>query len=168
VWHGPRWVPGLLLAVSTLLVLQIALGAWVSSNYAVLACGGFPQCNGAWWPDMDFGHGFTLKRELGRAGDGDFLPFEALVAIHMAHRLFALLASAALLALAHVLWHRLAQRRAALLLLGLTLLQVASGLSNVLLGWPLAAALVHSGGAAALVAVLSSLLARATLRRPAS
>ena len=166
--HWPRWALGLLLVVFALLVLQIALGAWVSSNYAVLACGGFPQCNGAWWPDMDFGHGFTLRRELGRAGDGDFLPFEALVAIHMTHRLFALLAAAALLALAHVLWHRLAQRGPALLLLALTLLQVASGLSNVVLGWPLAAALLHSGGAAALVAVLSSLLARATLRRPAS
>ena len=117
---------------------------------------------------MDFGHGFTLKRELGRAGDGGFLPFEALVAIHMTHRLFALLASAALLALAYLLWHRLAQRRAALLLLALTLLQVASGLSNVVLGWPLVAALLHSGGAAALVAVLSSLLARATLGWPAS
>ena len=165
--HWPRWALGLLLAVSALLVLQVALGAWVSSNYAVLACSGFPQCNGAWWPDMDFGHGFTLKRELGRAGDGDFLPFQALVAIHMMHRLFALLAAAALLALAHVLWHRLAQRGAALLLLALTLLQVASGLSNVVLGWPLVAALVHSGGAAALVALLSSLLARSTLRRGA-
>lgn len=166
--HWPRWALKLLLGVFALLVLQIALGAWVSSNYAVLACSGFPQCNGAWWPDMDFGHGFTLKRELGRAGDGGFLPFEALVAIHMTHRLFALLASAALLALAYLLWHRLAQRRAALLLLALTLLQVASGLSNVVLGWPLVAALIHTGGAAALVAVLSSLLAQATLPRHAS
>jgi cytochrome c oxidase assembly protein subunit 15 len=164
----PRPATWLLAAVFALLLLQIALGAWVSSNYAVLACSGFPQCNGAWWPDMDFGHGFTLRRELGRAGDGGFLPVEALVAIHMTHRLFALLATAALLALAHVLWHRLAQRRAALLLVALTLLQVASGLSNVVLGWPLLAALLHSAGAAALVGVLSSLLARVLLVRPAS
>ena len=168
VLHWPPSALRLLLGVFALLVLQIALGAWVSSNYAVLACSGFPQCNGLWWPDMDFGHGFTLRRELGRAGDGGFLPFEALVAIHMTHRLVAVLASAALLLLAHVLWRRLAQRGAALLLLGLTLLQVASGLSNIVLGWPLLAALVHTGGAAALVGVLSSLLARATLRRPAS
>ena len=159
-----RW----LWAVSALLMGQIALGAWVSSNYAVLACNGFPQCNGAWWPDMDFGHGFTLARELGRAGDGDYLPFEALVAIHMVHRLFAVVAGAALLALAHVLWHRLAQRRVALAVLGLTLLQVASGLSNVVLGWPLLAALAHSAGAALLVAVLASLLARTTLPRGAT
>jgi len=164
----PTWAGRLLVAVMALLVLQIALGAWVSSNYAVLACSGFPQCNGAWWPDMDFGHGFTLRRELGRAGDGEFLPFQALVAIHMAHRLFAVVACVALLALAHALWHRLGQRRAAMIVLVLTLLQVASGLSNVVLGWPLAAALAHSAGAAALVAVLSSLLARAARGRAAS
>ena len=166
-----HWPPGalrLLRVVFALLVLQIALGAWVSSNYAVLACSGFPQCNGSWWPAMDFGHGFTLKRELGRAGDGEFLPFEALVAIHMVHRLFAVLAAAALLLLAHRLWRRLALPRPALLLLGLSLLQVASGLSNVVLGWPLVAALVHTGGAALLVAVLSSLWARTTLARAAS
>ncbi len=156
----------LLLAVLALLVLQIALGAWVSSNYAVLACSGFPQCNGTWWPDMDFGHGFTLRRELGRAGDGDFLPFQALVAIHMAHRLFAVVAVPG--AVGAGAWavaspRAAARRRWPCWLL--TLLQVASGLSNVVLGWPLAAALAHSAGAAALVGVLSSLLARAT-RRP--
>ncbi|MGL6109455.1 MAG: COX15/CtaA family protein [Rubrivivax sp.] len=164
----PRWARWLLVAVFVSLVLQIALGAWVGSNYAVLACSGFPTCNGAWWPEMDFGHGFTLLRDLGRAGDGDFLPFEALVAIHMAHRLFAVLAGLGLLALAHVLWHRLGQRRAASMLLGLTVLQVASGLSNVVLGWPLLAALAHSAGAAAMVALMSSLFARSVWPRAGS
>jgi cytochrome c oxidase assembly protein subunit 15 len=161
VWPG--WATRLLWAVIGVLVCQIAFGAWVSSNYAVLACSGFPQCNGAWWPDMDFGHGFTLLRDLGRSGNGEYLPFEALVAIHMVHRLFAIVAGLALLVLAHVLWHRLALRRAALALLALTLLQVASGLSNVVLGWPLAAALVHTAGAAALVGVVASLAARTRL-----
>jgi len=164
----PRWAGRLLLAAMAILVLQIALGGWVSSNYAVLACSGFPKCNGSWWPEMDFGHGFTLGRELGRAGDNDFLPFQALVAIHMVHRLFAVVACLALLALAHALWHHLGQRRAAVAVLLLTLLQVASGLSNVVLGWPLAAALAHSAGAAALVAVLSALLAHALMDRQRS
>jgi cytochrome c oxidase assembly protein subunit 15 len=164
----PRQAQRLLRAVFALLVVQIALGAWVSSNYAVLACNDFPQCNGAWWPDMDFGQGFTLLRDLGRAGDGAFLPFQALVAVHMVHRLFALLAGLALLVLAHELWHRLVQRRAALVLLALTLLQVASGVSNVVLGWPLLAALAHSAGAAALVGMLASLLARSARPRPGS
>ncbi len=164
----PRAAKRLLWAASALLVLQIALGAWVSSNYAVLACSGFPTCNGAWWPDMDLAEGFTLKRELGRAGDGSFLSVEALVAIHMVHRLFAVVVTLVLLALVHVLWHRMGRRRAAAALLGLTLLQLASGLSNVVLGWPLVAAIGHSAGAAALVAVLSALLARSRLPRAAS
>jgi cytochrome c oxidase assembly protein subunit 15 len=150
----------LVLVVFGLLATQIALGGWVSSNYAVLACSGVPQCNGEWWPRMDFAQGFTVLRELGRAGHGGFLPFEALVAIHMVHRLFALLAGLGLLVLARALWHAPTLRGVAVALLLLSLLQILSGLSNVVLGWPMAAALLHSAGAAALVLLLASLLAR--------
>ena len=157
--RAPAWV----LALLALISLQIALGGWVSTNYAVLACSGLPTCNGQWWPAMDFGHGFTLLRELGRAGHGGYLPFEALVAIHMAHRLLALAVVAATLALAWRLWREPAvtARRYALGLLGLLTWQLASGLSNVVLGWPIIAALAHSAGAAALVGLLTSLWARA-------
>ena len=158
-----RWVMPVLVVVG----LQIALGGWVSTNYAVLACTGFPTCNGQWWPTMDAANGFTLLRELGRAGHGGYLPFEALVAVHMAHRLFALLAVAALGGLTVVLWRlRDGPSRAyAITLVSLLLWQVASGLSNIVLGWPIVAALAHSAGAAALVAVLVSLWARARAGR---
>jgi cytochrome c oxidase assembly protein subunit 15 len=128
----------------------------------VLACTGFPACNGQWWPAMDVSHGFTFLRELGRAGHGGYLPFEALVAVHMAHRLFAVVAVLALLGLVTRLWRLGAgtPRAYAHALLGLLLWQLASGLSNVVLGWPIVAALAHSAGAAALVAVLVSLWAR--------
>ena len=160
--HAPavqRWALPVLVVVG----LQIALGGWVSTNYAVLACTGFPTCNGQWWPAMDVAHGFTILRELGRAGHGGYLPFEALVAVHMAHRLFALVAVLALVGLAARLW-RLGDgtsRAFARALIGLLLWQVASGLSNIVLGWPIVAALAHSAGAAALVGVLVSLWARA-------
>jgi cytochrome c oxidase assembly protein subunit 15 len=149
-------------AVTVLLWLQIALGGWVSTNYAVLACGGFPQCNGQWWPAMDFPQGFTLLRELGRSAQGGFLSMEALVAIHMAHRLTALVLFFAMGALAWVLWRRAdpALKRVARALILLAAWQFLSGLSNVVLGWPLAAALAHSAGAAAMVWVTTSLLAR--------
>jgi len=153
------WV--ILVLVSVL--LQVALGGWVSTNYAVLACTGFPTCNNQWWPAMDAGQGFTLLRELGRSGQGDYLNFDALVAIHMAHRLFALAALAALVALAWRLWRDPAGRRYAVALSGLVFWQAGSGLSNVVLGWPIGAALAHSAGAAGLVAVLTSLWARARL-----
>jgi len=145
-----------------LVLLQVALGGWVSTNYAVLACTGFPTCNGQWWPPMDAGHGFTLLRELGRAGHGGFLPFDALVAIHMAHRLFALVALGALVALAWRLWRQpeASARRHALALAALVVWQTASGLSNVVLDWPIVAALAHTAGAAVMVGLLTSLWAR--------
>ena len=150
-----------------LLVVQIALGGWVSSNYAVLACTGFPQCNGTWWPEMDAAQGFTLLRELGQADHGGALTFDALVAIHMAHRVFAVVVALALGALALALWRAPdpTVRRFGGALALLLLAQLLSGLSNVVLGWPLAAALAHSAGAAALVLCLTLLLARSALRQ---
>jgi cytochrome c oxidase assembly protein subunit 15 len=141
-----------------LLFVQVALGGWVSTNYAVLACSGFPACNGQWWPDMAFAEGFTLLRHLGRDADGGLLTFPALVAIHVVHRAFAVVVTAALGVLAWRLW-RAGQARAALVLAALLGAQVASGLSNVVLGWPLAAALVHTAGAAALAGWMARLLA---------
>jgi heme a synthase len=149
--------------VLALLAGQIALGGWVSTNYAVLACTGFPTCNGQWWPEMDFATGFTLLRGLG-GEEGVLRTVPSQVAIHMAHRLGALVVTLALATLAWALWTRRAQDAAAgrfALGLGAVLaLQVASGLSNVVLGWPLAAALGHSAGAAALVLLMTLLLAR--------
>ncbi len=154
--------PATVAAVLAVLVLQIALGGWVSTNYAVLACTGFPACNGQWWPAMDAGQGFTLLRELGRAGHGGYLNFEALVAIHMAHRLFAVLVLGALVWLAWRLWRQpgFELRRYGVWLAAALLWQAGSGLSNVVLGWPIAAALAHSAGAAVLVALLTSLWTR--------
>jgi heme a synthase len=153
----------ILWVVTALLWCQIALGGWVSTNYAVLACSGFPTCNGQWWPAMNVAEGFSLFRELGRADHGGLISLEALVAIHMSHRLMAV----ALLAALVVLVIRLRRephvdaRWYATVLGILALAQLASGLSNVVLGWPLVAALGHSAGAAALVAVTVSLLTRA-------
>ena len=151
--------------VAGLLLLQLMLGGWVSTNYAVLACTGFPQCNGQWWPEMDFANGFTMLRGLGEAGTGGVRTLASLVAIHMAHRVVALFLTLAALALAWGLWRGRSQApvmgRFGAWLAGLVLLQVASGLSNVVLGWPLVAALGHSAGAAGLVLCMTLLLARA-------
>ena len=136
--------------------IQIALGGWVSTNYAVLACAGFPQCNGQWWPTMNWSEGFTLLRELGRRADGQFISMAALVAIQWAHRLFAVVTVVALGWLIVRLWRGGPQaRRRALTLAALVLFQWVTGLSNVVLGWPLLAALAHTAGAAALVVYLA-------------
>lgn len=150
-------------AVFVLCLLQITLGGWVSTNYAVLACTDFPTCQGQWWPPMDWAHGFQVLRPLGLTRAGGGLPFEALTAIHMVHRLGAVVLSAAVLVLVWRLWRLGADqhRRWAWVLLGLLFWQVLSGVSNVVLGWPLLAALAHTGGAAAWVVVLTTMWARA-------
>ena len=144
-----------LLLASGLLVLQLALGGWVSTNYAVLACTDFPTCQGSWWPAMRFDQGFEIWRSLGMTGEGTVISFAALTAIHYAHRLMAYVV---LVVLALLAW-RLARidglRRLARWIGGLAALQLATGLGNVVLGWPLIAALLHTGGAAALVVVIT-------------
>ncbi|MEX8519407.1 MAG: heme A synthase [Leptothrix sp. (in: b-proteobacteria)] len=150
-------------ALFGLVLLQITLGGWVSTNYAVLACSDFPTCQGQWWPEMDFEHATTLRRELGQSADGGYLPFAALTAIHVMHRLGALLVAVAVAACAWAL-HRSGTLRARRIAHGLLLLlawQLLSGISNVVLGWPLLAAVAHTGGAAALLAWLATALARA-------
>jgi cytochrome c oxidase assembly protein subunit 15 len=143
-------------AVVALLVVfvQIALGGWVSSNYAVLACPDLPLCQGEIVPPMDFAHGFTGWRELGRTGAGELIPFQALVAIHWVHRMFALVVFVLLGWLAARLWNLRGLAWPARLLAGLLALQLLTGTSNILFDWPLLGAVLHSGGAALLVALL--------------
>jgi heme a synthase len=138
-----------------LLWLQIALGAWVSTNYAVLACSEFPKCQGSWWPPMDFRQGFEIWRDLGKTAAGDHINFAALTAIHFAHRLVAYAVVAALAFVSWLLREGGGLRAQGNWIAALALWQLATGLSNVVLGWPLAAAVSHTGGAAALVVVLT-------------
>ena len=146
---------GLMLTAFVLLGVQVALGGWVSTNYAVLACTDFPMCQNSWWPEMHFDQGFQIWRELGLTPSGEHITFAALTAIHFVHRCMA---AAVLVALGLLAW-RLAQipglRIQSRWIVGLAVIQVATGMANAVLGWPLVAALMHTGGAAALVLVLT-------------
>ena len=155
----PALARRVLVGVVGLIWVQIALGGWVSTNYAVLACSDFPTCQGSWWPPMDFSHGFTLWRELGMTQAGYGLPFAALTAIHFVHRMSALVVFAGMGWLAWLLWQTPATRRIAKGLLLLAGWQFASGLTTVVLDWPLLAALAHIAGAAAMVILTTGALA---------
>ncbi len=144
-----------ILLCAALLLAQVSVGAWVSTNYAVLACPDFPTCQGRWWPVMDFSQGFQLWRELGLTSTGAYISFPALTAIHFTHRLLALPLALSLLGLALVLYSVQPMRARAAALAGLVALQVATGVSNVVFGWPLLAAILHTGGAAALWLLLT-------------
>ena len=149
----------LLWASLALLLIQVGLGGWVSTNYAVLACSDFPQCQNSWWPVMNFSQGFEFWRELGLTASGEPISFAALTAIHYVHRSMAFVVLAVFGFLAWRLNRLPALRAHSRWLAGLIGLQLITGLSNVVLGWPLVAAVLHTGGAGALVVVLTWTLA---------
>lgn len=151
--------------VLAIVALQIALGGWVSANYAALACAtDFPRCVGQWWPPHDFREGFVLWRGIGVDYEGGVLDGASRIAIQLAHRFFAVAAFAALLALALKLWRTAGLRGWGAVLALLACAQVALGIANVKLALPLPVAVLHNAGATALLFVLVTLLAR--VRRP--
>ena len=160
--HAMRWW---LIGAVVVVGLQIALGGWVSANYAALACGNeFPTCVGLWIPPHDFREGFVLWRGIGVDYEGGVLDGASRIAIQLAHRMMAVVV------FLYLLWMSLKLIRtpglwfAGVMLAVLTLAQVGLGIANVVLGLPLWTAVLHNGGAALLLFLLVGLLAR--LRRP--
>ena len=148
-----------------LLGLQIALGGWTSANYAALACGtDFPKCVDQWWPAHDFREAFVLWRGIGVDYEGGVLDGEARIAIQLAHRMMAVVVFGHLLAVGIHLLRTPGMRSWGSLLTMLLLAQVTLGILNVKLALPLPVAVAHNAGAALLLFVLVSLLAR--LRAP--
>lgn len=151
---APRW-PYLLAAAT--LALQIALGGWVSTNYATLACSDFPTCNGTYLPEMDFEHGFTLWRELGKTAAGHYIPMSALTAIHWVHRNFALVL---ILVLGYAAWRARSHPRLrplARYIAIVLVLQACTGIATVYFSFPLTLAVLHNAGAALLVLLVTML-----------
>nr|WP_299240929.1 COX15/CtaA family protein [uncultured Halomonas sp.] len=162
--------PGALWLIAIgLLVLQIALGGWTSSNYAGIACQGIPTCNGQWWPAMDWQEGFNLAQTIGPNYLYGQLHAEARTAIQVAHRLGAVALGLVLLSLALRYWHQRVLRLYLTLLLGIYALQLGLGVANVLLWLPLDLALAHTAGAVLLALVMTVAFWRARrLPRPHS
>ena len=149
------------LLATCLLALQIALGGWTSSNYAAIACPDLPTCRGSWWPPMDFRDAFVLWRGLGVDYEGGVLMNSARVAIHVTHRLGAVIAGAALIATGLLVLKRAAWRPlkslGGLVVLAV-LMQISIGLAMVHFRFPRLLATLHNAGAAFLVIVMVTLL----------
>lgn len=159
----------LALAALIVLVLQIGLGGWTSSNYAALACPDFPTCQGALWPEADFARGFDLTQDIGPNYLGGRLEGLARIAIHFTHRLGALIVAAIMIWLALRLWQ--GGRTTLASLLGATLaLQLLLGVLNVVWSLPLHVAVAHNGVAALLllVTVLVNYRVHTSIRRSVS
>ena len=142
-----------------LLVVQIALGGWTSSNYAALACPDFPTCQSQWWPPLDFQEAFTPWRGLGKSYEGGVLANDARVAIHLMHRIGALIVA---LYLSWLSWRLIATGNCGLHYVGNAIIallttQIGLGIANITLHLPLPIAVAHTGGAALLLLALVTL-----------
>jgi heme a synthase len=143
------------------LALQIALGGWTSTNYAAIACPDLPTCRRSGWPAMDFRDAFVLWRGLGVDYEGGVLADSARVAIHVTHRLGAVIAGLTLIAVGFRVLSRSSGRRLRLaggLVILAVLLQFSIGVSTVYFGIPLILATLHNAGAAFLVVANVTLL----------
>jgi cytochrome c oxidase assembly protein subunit 15 len=156
----------MLVLTFALLWLQIALGGWVSTNYAVLACDTFPGCQKSFWPEMNFSQGFTIWRELGLTPTGESISFAALTAIHYTHRLTAYLLFIVLGFTAWQLSKVVELKPYANWLIGLALWQFFTGVTNAVMGWPLFAALAHTAGSAGLVIAMTWTFSKVNLKNP--
>ena len=147
--HRPLAVAGL-----AVVVLQVALGGWLTANYAALACPDFPTCHGQWLPPLDFAAGFNLLQAVGPNYLGGLLDSDARVTIHFAHRVGAI---AVLLVVGALVW-QLGRRPMAWMLGGVLAAQLGLGVANVVLALPLPVAVLHNAGAAALLLALLCVL----------
>lgn len=155
--HRTRALTFALLLALLLVFLQIALGGWTSSNYAAMACTDFPTCREVWWPQLHLREAFNLFPPLDKSYEGGPIAHPVKVTIHFMHRLGALIVFAYLSTLTLYIAARIRLlRKVALVTLGILLLQVSLGISNILLLLPLPIAVAHNGvGALLLLAVIT-------------
>lgn len=161
-FDGP---PGWALLGLLILIVQIALGGWTSANYAALSCPDFPTCQAQWWPESDFDEAFVMWRGLGVNYEFGVLEHPARVAIHLTHRIGAVITLLYLGWLAVSLLRSIDApvRKAGLAVALLLLMQVGLGVSNVLFHLPLPVAVAHN--AVAVLLLLSVIYANFLLWR---
>ncbi|MGQ0383093.1 MAG: COX15/CtaA family protein [Gammaproteobacteria bacterium] len=156
-----RPVRRIAIVAAAVVLVQVSLGGWTSTNYAAAACADFPACHGTWWPTMDFRNAFVLWRGLGIDYEGGVLDAPARVAIHYTHRLGAYITAFVLLMPILGAWRRaqtFAARLSATALFVALGLQILIGMNLIWQGWPLWLGTAHNAGAAALILALVALL----------
>jgi len=153
--------PNVLFVGLSILILQIILGGWTSTNYAALGCPDLPLCYGEVWPsNMDFEEGFLKWQEVGVNYEGGQLSPSGRTAIHFVHRLGAIVALIALglIGLRYLKHTSDRVRGASILMLIALSAQLAIGILMVWFGIPLFLATAHNAFAALLLLSFINLL----------
>ncbi|MFT5372060.1 MAG: cytochrome c oxidase assembly protein subunit 15 [Lysobacterales bacterium] len=158
----------IIISLLCVLCIQIALGGWTSSNYAALACPDFPTCQGKMWPETDFPEGFVMLREVGVDFEGGVLDLPSRTAIHLTHRMGAVITLLLFVYAALRLIKIPSLQRNGVMLLSLVSLQFLLGILNVVMHLPLVNAVAHNGVAALLLSLLVGLLYRTSSGRIAA
>ena len=151
-----------------IVAVQIALGGWVSSNYAGLACLGFPQCNQHWLPTFDWSRAFDVLSPVGANYQGGQLDLAARVTIQWVHRIGALVTFSYISLLAFFILRRVEEPWVccmASVAWFLVALQCLLGILNVVYFLPLVVAVLHNGVALLLLLCMVSLLYLVSGRR---
>ena len=160
VSEGNKKLRALVVMALVVLFFQISLGGWTSSNYAALACPDFPTCQGKWWPKMNFFEGFILWRELGIDYEGGTLDSAARTAIHMAHRIGAIITTIIIFYVGarNIFSKSRYLKITGIIVLMLLIAQILLGIANIKFHLPLSIAVAHNGVAALLLLSLVTLL----------
>ena len=158
-WRFSKNLKSLISFASVLVLIQIFLGAWTSTNYAAFSCTDFPLCQGKIFPDMNFLGGFNLFQDIGPNYLGGQMDLESRTAIHFSHRIGALIVS---IFLSFLAWkfYKDNFKRISLILMGLLLLQILLGVSNIIFQLPLLIAVAHNLGGLSLMTYLMVLRLR--------
>ncbi len=157
---GSRGLLPMLIVGLVLLIGQITLGGWTSTNYAALACVDFPTCHGKWWPETNFKEAFVFWRGLGTNYEFGVLDNPARTAIHLSHRIFAIVVAiywlfTLLIALRN---HSSTVRKSAVTVGALLIAQIGIGISNIVFHLPISVAVMHNAGAALLLLSVITLI----------
>ncbi|MDF2152731.1 COX15/CtaA family protein [Vibrio sp. CAU 1672] len=146
--------PGLMRLFSALVfvvvLVQILLGGWTSSNYAALMCTSLPICQGDWTEHLSWREAFSFWQTGFDNYEFGVLDYSARMTIHVSHRFGAMITAVFVLCYCWLLVkQRLYQiRKTGLWLAAILVCQIVLGVSNVVFHLPIYVAVAHNLGAA--------------------
>ncbi|CAH6893485.1 Heme A synthase, cytochrome oxidase biogenesis protein Cox15-CtaA [Vibrio chagasii] len=135
---------------------QILLGGWTSSNYAALVCTQLPICEGNWTSYLDFKNAFDFAQHGHDNYEFGVLEYPARLTIHIMHRFGAIVATITVLMVVYQLWKlgQTVHQKLGVIVALVLAVQVSLGISNVWFHLPISVAVLHNLVAAMLLVSL--------------